>query len=209
MLGMLITLVLSGIPAMTQDNYAVLRFNPPILSLAPDTQGTITILVEDVQALYGLEFQLAFDPDIIEVIDADPNEEGVQIKPADWWKDGFVAVNKADNGSGRIDFAATLLRPALPASGRIVIAAIPFTARKTGSSTLSVESALLSTRDAEAIAYKKQAGRIMVTANTHPLDVSANTRSARAAPGRMALAGVAMLALITALGGFIFALRKR
>ncbi len=137
---MFVTLALSGIPVLTQESRAVLRFAPPELGLAPGAQETVYIFIQDVQNLYGLEFQLAFDPNVVEVVDADPDKEGVQIWPADWWKDGFVAINQVDNGSGRIDFAATLLRPALPASGTRAIAAISFAARKTGSSTLRVES---------------------------------------------------------------------
>jgi hypothetical protein len=203
--GILITLALPCIPAVAQDGNAVLAFAPPALGLMPNTQGTVNILVENVQDLFGLEFQLAFDPDIIEIIDADPEEEGIQIKPAVWWKDGFVAVNQVDNRSGRIDFAATLLRPALSASGNLAVAAIPFVARKTGTSGLSVESAILSTRNADTIAYNQQAGKIVVTASGQAADMQVSSRSAGTAPGRVALAGAAILALITALGGFIYA----
>jgi len=203
------TLAMRNIPAVTQESHAVLRFAPPALELMPDAQGTVDILVENVQNLYGLEFQLAFDPNIIEVIDADPDEEGVQIKPADWWKDGFVAVNNVDNGSGRIDFAATLLRPALPASGNRVAATISLAARKTGVSSLSVESAILSTRNAEAISYTKQAGEIGVNASGQAPNMHASARPVGSAPGRLWLAGAAILALLAGLGAFIYALRRR
>ncbi len=208
-LGMFVTLALSGIPVLTQESRAVLRFAPPELGLAPGAQETLYFFIQDVQDLYGLEFQLAFDPNVVEVVDADPDQEGVQIWPAEWWKDGFVAVNKVDNEIGRIDFAATLLRPALPASGTRAIAAISFAARKTGSSTLRVKSAILSTRNAEVIAFTKQVGRIVVNGSDQALEVRTNNLSAGLVPGRLALAGAAMLALITALGGFIYVLRRR
>lgn len=208
-LGMLVTLALSGPPLLTQERHAVLRFAPPALELAPGAWETVYIFIQDVQDLYGLEFQLAFDPNVVKVVDADPDKAGVQIWPADWWKDGFVAVNQVDNEIGRIDFAATLLRPALPASGTRAIAVISFKARETGSSTLRVESAILSTRNAEVIAYTKQPGSIVVNGSDRAPEVRTNNLSAGLAPGRLALAGAALLALIAALGGFIYALRRR
>jgi hypothetical protein len=206
LLEILMTQALPNIPAVAQDSQAVLRFTPSALGLMPDAQGTVNIVVENVQNLYGLEFQLAFDSNIVEVIDADPDEEGVQIKPADWWTDGFVAVNQVDNRSGRIDFAATLLRPALPVKGNRVIATISFAARNTGTSELSIDSAILSSPGAEAIPCTKQNGKIGVSPSGQAPDD--HTRSAGVTPGRLALAGAAILALLTALGLFIYALRK-
>jgi hypothetical protein len=207
--GTLITLALPNIPAVAQNSQVVLRFDPPALGLSPDAQGTVDVLVENVQALYGLQFQFAFDPDILEVIDADPDKEGVQVKPADCWKDGFVAVNQVDNENGQIAFAATLLRPALAINGNRPIATITFAARKNGTSGLRVESAILSTRNAEAISYTQQAGAIGVNASGLAPDLQASTRSAGLATGRLALAGAAVLAFFAALGGYFFVLHRR
>ena len=207
--GILITLALPAFPAVAQDGNTILRFVPPALGLKPDAQATVDVRVDNVQGLYGLEFQLVFDPDIIQVIDADPDKEGVQVKPADWWRDGFVAVNRVDTGNGRIEFAATLLRPALAVNGNRVVATIPFAARKTGTSSLNVKSATLSTRNAEAIPYTQQTGQVWVNASGQAPNVQAGTRSAGPAPVRLALAGGAILAFITALGGFIFVLWRR
>jgi hypothetical protein len=209
LLGILITLAFMHTPVVAQENQAALQFAPSPLELMPGGQGKVNIFVQNVQNLYGIEFQLAFDPHLVEVIDVDPGQAGVQIWPADWWKDGFVAVNQVDNETGRIDFAATLLRPAQPVSGTRVVAVIPFKAKKTGSGTLSIESAILSTRNAEVIPFTRQTGKIMVKPDSQAQDLSASTRSAGPASGRLALAGAAALALVAALGGFIYALRRR
>jgi hypothetical protein len=209
LLGILITLAFMHTPVVAQENQAALQFAPSPLELMPGGQGKVNIFVQNVQNLYGIEFQLAFDPDLVEVIDVDPGKAGVQIWPADWWKDGFVALNQVDNMTGRIDFAATLLRPAQPVGGTRAIAVIPFAARKTGSGTLGIESAILSTRNAEVIPITRQARKIMVRPESQAQDLSASTRSAGLAPGRLALAVAAALALVTALGGFIYALRRR
>jgi hypothetical protein len=205
--GILIILALPPKPAEAQEDQAVLRFAPPVLSLIPDQQGTVQLLIEDVQGLYGLELQLAFDPDVVQVADADPNALGVQIQPSDCWEDGFVAVNRVENGSGRIDFAATRLRPARAISGDLEILTITLDARISGTGALNVKSAILSTREAEEIPYRKQAGKIVVDANVLE-EAPANNRSAGLAPGRLTLAGAAILSFLIALGVFLYALGR-
>jgi hypothetical protein len=209
LLGILVNLALPSTLAGAQDsNRTVLRFAPSAIALIPNTQGRLDIVIENVEALYGLEFQLAFDPDIIEVIDTNPDEKGVQIQPANWLKGSFVAVNQVDNGSGRIDFAATLLRPAQPVSGNLAVATISFMASNTGSSSISIQSAILSTRNADAIPYTKQAGRIDINPDGQVSDMLASTPSTGPGLGRMALAGAAILAFAAALGVFMYTLRR-
>ena len=94
-------------PPNIPRNYSILCAIPYIhpdplsLGLRPDAQGAVAIVIENVQNLYGIEFHLAFDPNVVQVEDADPAWEGVQIEPAAWLQNGFVAVNRVDNSRGR------------------------------------------------------------------------------------------------------------
>jgi hypothetical protein len=151
--------------ADAQSTSAVIRFDPQTLGMTPGSQGSVSILVENVADLYGLEFHLRFDPQIAEVVDANPAKGGIQITPGDAWQGGFIAVNHADNVSGKIDFAVTLLNPAQPLSGKLTIATITFQAKNPGTSNLNIESAILSTRDAQKIQYTFQNGAIVVSPN--------------------------------------------
>jgi hypothetical protein len=209
LIEIMLNLALPNIPAMAQNAQAVVRFDPSAMGLKPDAQGTINIVVENVQNLYGIQFRFTFDPHILEVIDADPDTDGVQIDPASCWKDGFVAVNQVDNAGGRIDFAATLLRPAQPLSGKPVVATITFAARGTGLSALDIGSVILSDRNAQAIPFLKQSGKIGVSPGGQSPESNSNTISGNPAPGRLALAGTAILAFLAALGLFIYALRRK
>jgi hypothetical protein len=140
-----------------------LRPDPPALGLRSGEQGMISLQVADVQNMYGLEFHLTFDPNIVEVADADASKPGVQIKPGDWFKNSFVATNKADNTTGKIDFAVTLLNPAPPVSGDGVTATITFRAKNNGTSPLKVEKAILASRDGKEIKSVWQDGAIGVS----------------------------------------------
>jgi hypothetical protein len=188
---------------------AVLRFEPTPLVLEPDAPGSVTILVENVQDFYGIEIHITYNANIAEIIDTDSIRQGVQIQPADWWKDGFVAVNQVDNETGRIDFAATLLRPAGPVSGNQVVATIPFAARQAGTSALGIKSAILSTRTAEVIPFTSLDGEISVLSSGLAIDEGAGTRARGVSAGQLALGGVVLMGIFSAVGVIILAVRRK
>ena len=193
-----------GLPVMAQESRATLRPDPLNLELRPGSQGTLKVVVENVHGLYGLEFHLLFDPQVVEVVDADPDQAGIQIEPSAIWKNGFVAVNRVDARSGRIDFAATLLRPAAPISGDRTMAVIRFVGAKVGVSALRIESGILSTGEAERITFAWQAGSIGV----NPQGEMAGSASGRVDVSHSLLAGLAVLAFLVALGVFLIALQR-
>jgi hypothetical protein len=203
----LVLLALPDSPVVAQGAQPVLRFTPLALGLKPAAQGSVDIVIENVHNLYGVEIHLAFDPQIVQGIDANPDEKGIQIEPAGWWKDGFVAVNTVDNGNGVIDFAATLLRPAPPASGNLTIATITCAGRHIGTSALTIRSAILATGNAQILPYTKQEGKIGVNPGGKAPDMRA--KASAPAPGRLLLAGAAFVTFLAALAVFILAVIRR
>jgi hypothetical protein len=101
----------------------------------------VDVVVADVVDLYGAEVQLRYDPVQLEVQDANPRLEGVQIAPGTFLaaEDRFVVSNRVDVEAGLIKFVVTLLNPAPPVSGTGVLATVAF--RIVGSGPLSVEVA--------------------------------------------------------------------
>ncbi len=71
----------------------------------------------DVQALYGFDISLSFDPQVIDVVDADPEQSGTQVSLGTLLDPGFVIINQADNQAGSVRFALTQLNPSQPKSG--------------------------------------------------------------------------------------------
>jgi hypothetical protein len=89
-----------------------------------------------------------------------------------------------------------------------------FRAMKAGVSALSIESAILSTRQAEEIPFTKQTGGIGVNLSGQAPDVSLITgpvepSTSTGHTGRLILAGLSILAFLISLGIFIYALRRR
>jgi len=75
--------------------------------------GTIemTVKVQAVGGLWGLQYVIQFDPNLLEVVDANPAKAGIQIYPAEVFagKETFEAINIA--ATGRITYSVTMINP--------------------------------------------------------------------------------------------------
>jgi len=113
----------------------------------------VAVRIEDVQALYGLDIRLSFDPAVVEVVDADPNTSGIQLSPGDLLALDFSIRNTADNAEGTIWFALTQLNPS----------EITFKGKAEGASCpIAITYAKLSSRDGDAIPADTSDGTLRV-----------------------------------------------
>lgn len=122
------------------------------LNSTPETL-TVDLMVEDVSDLYGAEFQVSYDPAVLAVLDARPQEEGVQIEPGQLLPvdQGFVVMNQADQANGTITFAMTLLNPAPAASGAGSLGRITFDILQDSPTTIEIPKANLVSSQVELI----------------------------------------------------------
>jgi len=94
------------------------------------TDGTkkVDVVIEDVTDLYGMEFEIKYDPSVLAVKDTVAENDGVQVGtgsflPAD---KGFVVANEVNAANGTIILAVTLLNPAPAVSGSGALAHLTF-----------------------------------------------------------------------------------
>jgi hypothetical protein len=197
-------------PALAADDNAIVHPDPLSVGMRGGEEKDISIRVDNVKNMYGIELQLKFDPKVVQVRDADPSKDGTQIAVGDWLDGGFVAANQVDNAKGTISFAATLLNPAPPVSGDGTVATIDFRAKADGTSPLKISKALLATRDAAEIKSQVQDGAIGVSALAQAPAVQKSSKSSNpttkennsAAP---AIPGTTTLVLVGAAGVGMFA----
>ncbi len=201
-IALTVVLAVTAVPSVTAENSnAILRPDPLSLGLKPGDQGSMVIRVDDAQNLYGLEFHMSFDPNIIQVVDADASKPGVQIQQQnDLLKNSFVAVNKADNATGKIDYAVTLLNPAPPVSGGGPVAIITFRAKGNGTSPLKVDKAIFATRKAEELKSVWQDGAIGVSPLGQAPDVKQTTGVPNTSPSPASQLPIFQIALLGAAG---------
>ena len=145
---------------------ALLYVSPQAVRLKVGETTTVDLMLTDVQGLYGAEIHLRFDPQVLRVIDAVPDAEGVQIEPGTLPAPDFVVQNEANNDTGTIDYAVTQLPPSKPSGGSGVIARITFQGIKSSVSSLQFEQFLLADTIGGKIDALSQEGQITVQSHS-------------------------------------------
>jgi LysM repeat protein len=149
----------------------------------------VRIQVENVTGLFGAEVHLTFDPNLLEVVDADADKDGVQIEPGDFLSPDFMAKNNVDQSTGRIVFAVAQMPPHEPVSGSGVLAKVEFRGKAAGTSALTFSTTqptspvILSDRDGNAISTSIQNGTVIVTAAGAPTATPTPTPTPSGTPG--------------------------
>ena len=142
---------------------------------------TVDIRVEDVTDLYSAEVYLLFDPALLEVVDADPAEDDVQIQPGDFLSPSSVEENWVDQDEGEIGFSQVVSDGA--ASGSGVLATITFLGKAGGVSDLKFDDVVLRDSDDELISTSIVKGSITITGGETPTPTSGPTPTATHTPG--------------------------
>lgn len=125
---------------------AILRVSPPHQwDVEVDDVLTVTLELQDVSNLYGVDMELEFNPHVLEVVDADPFAEYVQIIRGTFPDptQGLVTAEVADNSEGKVRYAVSLISPAEPANGSGTLCIVTFRAIAQGHSPLHTSSAQL------------------------------------------------------------------
>jgi hypothetical protein len=151
------------LPGFIDPPDTVLLIAPQRTQLKAGETTTVDLMVKDILGLYGVEIHLKFDPEAVQVVDADPGTDGVQIEPGTLPIPSFVAQNEVDNETGTIDYVATQLPPSKPGTGSGVVARVSLLAIKPSTSYLEFEHFLLADTIGGNIDALSQGGQIQVT----------------------------------------------
>jgi len=132
-LGAILGLVLlTVLPAAAAGQNAVVRSDPAQLEVNAGQIATLSVVLADAQNVYGIDVSATFDPQLVEVVDADPAKDGIQATPGAFPKPDFVARNVADNQAGTLRYAITQINPTEPASGTGVLFTVQLQAKAAG-----------------------------------------------------------------------------
>jgi hypothetical protein len=155
-------LILTGFTWNPAQPQTVLKVTPQTLKVKVGERTTVDLAVEQVSELYGAEVHVKFDPDVLQVVDTDPAQEGVQIEPGTLPIPDFVVQNTADNQVGTIDYASTQLPPNKPGKGNGVVARITFQAKKVAVTSIQFDQFLLADTMGGSIQAVPQHGQVRV-----------------------------------------------
>ena len=101
-----------SLPAATsepveQAGPTMLRIEPSMASLQVGETRQIELVLDNVEQLASIEVHVSFEPGYVNVEDADPGAEGVQIEPGIMPLPGEITVNEVNNEAGLILYHAT------------------------------------------------------------------------------------------------------
>jgi hypothetical protein len=134
-----------------QPEQATLQLVPHTIRLEVNTTTVLDLAVTEVSGLYGVEAHLRFDPEVLEIVDADPTRPGVQLESGTFPTPDFVALNQVDNQTGTIDYAVTQLSPREPREGSGVVAHISVRAKRPSTTQVEITEFILTDTSAGVI----------------------------------------------------------
>ena len=163
-LAVTLVLILSGLLAggVAAQSQTTVTAAPVTTKVDQGQSVDVSLRVEGVRNLYGVQADLHFDPQRLAVQDADPTTEGVQIALSDFLKPDFVVVNEADNETGIVRVAFTQMAPNPPVEGDGNLATVTFETRGGGQATLTWGKVILADADGQQIEARLEGTKIQV-----------------------------------------------
>lgn len=137
---------------------------PASLRVTAGSTATTALQVNAVRDLYTVTLRLAFDPNIVQVMDADPGTPGVQIAASALLsgRDYVVTSNQADNVAGAVEFGAALRGAGPPISGSGPVASIVWQGQGAGQSAVTLQYSRLVSSGAGLILHNVKNSAIQV-----------------------------------------------
>jgi LysM repeat protein len=124
----------------------------------------LTVQVENITNLYGIELVITFDPNLLEVADADPNKPGTQITIGDFLGGGMEVANAVTDG--RIEYIMQQVSPNLPSNGGGVLARITFRGIGSGQANIKIDDLFLSDQGGNGIFCSFHGAQITIQAGS-------------------------------------------
>lgn len=149
----------------------VARLDPASQNIQVNQTTTVSLYVQDVQGLYGYQVSIAFNPLVLEVIDADAAKPGIQVALGSWLQADFVQANNADNSLGAVLCVVSQLAPAQPVNGSGTLLTITFRGKANGSSNITFTDLKMANMNGNEIAATRQSAQITVGSTVTPTPV--------------------------------------
>jgi hypothetical protein len=114
-----------------------IRITPAELQIPAGKVAQAAVEVDGVEALYGVDIELKFDPNVVEVVGAAAGTEQTPVKaaPGTFLDAGFVAINQVDNTAGKVRYVMTQVNPSKPKSGSGILIVLNLRGKTEGLTT--------------------------------------------------------------------------
>ncbi len=180
---------------LTQDQDTVVFLTPSEAEVAVGYTRVVSIYVENVDDLYGVDLYLKFDPALLEVVDADLDEDGVQIQAGLFLPPDVTEQNIVYQEDGEIYFVASQEESREPVAGSGTLALITWRGKAVGVSDVEFRDVLLFDQDGMIMSTDIRDGRITVVGRgaTTPTPTPTLTPTRTPTPGATATSSASPL----------------
>ena len=113
-----------------------LYLQPSVLNLAVGEESAINVRLEGAQRLNGVLLEMQFDPNYVQVVDADPATDGVQVATGEIPQPVQVVQNVVQNDQGTLTYQVAL-EPGAAVDGGGIVASITLRGIAEGGSPLT------------------------------------------------------------------------
>ena len=159
----LLAVLCAAAPASAQQGARVGVFAD--LEIPLNERVEVPVEVRDVSELYAVDLTIRFDPAVLQVEDANPDQAGIQPGLATFLDAGMTLFNEVDNESGTVRFVMSQINPSEGKSGDGNLLVLYFVGKQAGTSSVSVEAVEFSNRFGEAIPVSGVDAQIVVSAS--------------------------------------------
>jgi Cohesin domain len=177
----LLILMLSEInDAQAQGTPVIVQITPASAQVGVGQTIDLAVEVVNVQGMYGFDVDLGFDPDAVEVVDADPILAGIQVSLGTFMDSGFVITNQVDVVAGNLRFAMTQLNPSIAKSGTGNLVVLRVIGKQANTiSEIKLKNVQIAKIDGSEIFTSPNSGQIQVVQNIPgPTNTSVPTQGA-------------------------------
>ncbi|MCB9135279.1 MAG: hypothetical protein H6636_07620 [Anaerolineales bacterium] len=184
--GLLVLLVLLATFGLFQRIWAanegnpLLWVNPSTPNMAVGETVTVTLQIDQATDVFAIELEMTYDPAIIQIVDADPGTNGIQITTGDCPAPDFVIQNTASNVTGTLNYAVTQL--SAPGCTGGTVAQVTFQGISNGSSPFTFATSLIADTNGMTITHTTQSGLISVGPTPTPTDTPISTSTFTPSP---------------------------
>ena len=138
----------------------LLRFEPADTEVAIGGSTEVAVRVEDARSIGWAEIVVKYDPEILEVVDADPDIGGVQIELGPFLNPDSAGRNTVSPERGEIELAQEAAGDAVSGSG--VLARITFSGKALGTSDIWFADVLLEDDGGQDLPESRERGSVAV-----------------------------------------------
>ena len=139
-------------------------------AVAPGEIIEVPVEIRNVEDLYAIDIEIEFDPTILQVEDADPDTDGIQVAIGTFLDAGLVLYNAVDNDNGMIHFVMTQVNPSEGKTGSGVVLVIYTRGLNVGTSELAVTFLEPASRTGDAIPVEPYSASIEVMEGFVPVE---------------------------------------